>query len=190
LEFHEFRYYLDFTKKTYIIANECGIAIKGLSINSIIKKALAEKPFEVNIQQQSKVSFCSRDDLVLLDKGSFYKDDKKGFALVFHSMEDRLNSLKLCFEELKLFNARVSSGDANDMSAVANEIEVCILDYMGVMLPFKLMDVIKVLSTGTITSAYLLVYLCPLRDHIGKDQKSKTGTLLRSIEDEFFKGDY
>ena len=174
------------------IANECGIDIKGLSVNSIIEKLLTEKPFEVNIQQQSKVSFCTRDDLVLLDKGSFYCDGMKESSRLFHSMANRLESLNSCFVKLKAIkdvaDKKFALNGTRNLDGLVEQIDGCVLENMGVKLPFKLEEVRKALSKGEITSAYLQVYLCPLRDHIGKDNKSKTGHLLCSIENEYFKG--
>ena len=174
------------------IAVKYSIDVSGLSLWSMVKKIMTEMPFVEDAIDDIPESDATTENLIMLDKGSFYHDNMKESSRLFHSMANRLESLNSCFVKLKAIkdvaDKKFALNGTRNLDGLVEQIDGCVLENMGVKLPFKLEEVRKALSKGEITSAYLQVYLCPLRDHIGKDNKSKTGHLLCSIENEYFKG--
>jgi hypothetical protein len=68
------------------------------------------------------------------------------------------------------------------------KIQKIIMTELKVPLPWDPQKVISAIGEKKAVKAYVEVYLCPLRTHIGKSPGSKTGELLSLVQKEFFSG--
>jgi len=132
--------------------------------------------------EEEEVSFDPSDVTVLLTSGAFYVDAMTTKARIFHSLPDRVSLLQKCYEDISSFYSSNGPGPH-----VAHEIGRLIQSTIAVPLPWSIDMVLEAVSDGA-QKCFLQVFLCPLREHMGIDEGSQTGTFLTKIQSMFIQG--
>jgi hypothetical protein len=172
-----------FTDALEALNFECDFPIGKENKDSAIRTLLTKIPmnppptvFVVNSDQL--------DSLCLLDRDGFYTDKQNKKSMIFHKKEfNRLDALRRCLDGIvALLTPKFSP------TAVIQKIQNIVLHDMKVPLPWDPQKVISAIGKRKAVKAYVEVYLCPLRTHIGKSPGPKTGELLSLVQKEFFSG--
>jgi len=162
---------------------ECAVRIdKESNQDAAIRTLLTRVPM-VPLPTVSHICSGHMDSLVLLDRDDFYTCEMKNNALVFHrDPEHRLDALRRCLDGIvELFTPKSHPAE------IIPKIQGIILKELKVPLPWDPQKVIAAVADDPESnSAYVQVYLCPLRNHIGKSPGSRTGELLSKVEEQFF----
>ena len=155
---------------------------KRTNLEGILRILLTQIPM-VPLPTVSHICSGHMDSLVLLDRDDFYTCEMKNNALVFHrDPEHRLDALRRCLDGIvELFTPKSHPAE------IIPKIQDIILKELKVPLPWDPQKVIAAVADDPESnSAYVQVYLCPLRNHIGKSPGSRTGELLSKVEEQFF----
>ena len=172
-----------FTDALKTLNVECAVRIdKESNQDAAIRTLLTRVPM-VPLPTVPHICSGHMDSLVLLDRDDFYTCEMKNNALVFHrDPEHRLDALRRCLDGIvELFTPKSHPAE------IIPKIQDIILKELKVPLPwdpFKVIDAVG--DDPESNSAYVQVYLCPLRNHIGKSPGSRTGELLSKVEEQFF----
>ena len=156
-------------------------------VQAVIKLLMTkgEIPFEV-----VDVPVLNRS--LSFDRDDFYLKDMKSNAVKFHDAKlTRLLKLGECYNRLlDIWNLKGGGISKEERVVVVGQFEKIIIDCLKVPLPWHPIQIVNAIDDPTKNHTYLQMYLCPLRDLIGKSPGSKTGELLSKVEDPFFKGIY
>jgi hypothetical protein len=172
-----------FTDALKALNFECAVHIgmennQDAAIRTLLTKVPMNPPPTVVVVNSDQL-----DSLCLLDRGGFYTDKQKEKSMIFHQKEfNRLDALRKCLDGLvALLTPKFSP------TAVILKIQKIIMTELKVPLPWDPQQVIAAVGDDPgSNSTYVQVYLCPLRNHIGKSPGSRTGELLSKFEERFF----